>query len=391
MINDKVALFRYEKNRDDLFEGYWPITRGVSINSYCVLGNEKKVLIDYVEAGASFDDDLASLSLRLEDIDILVLNHMEPDHTGALCTLFSRCPNIQVYATRLGAAETKTLYGYENVHVISNGEELDVGGATLVFYATPNIHWPDTMMTFYKEEGVLFSCDAFGAFGAYQSVFDDELTSSEKEMLKTETERYYANIVASFSQFVLRGINALASLPVKTICPSHGIVWRDDPLYVVNWYSKLASYEKGKREKEITILISSMYGNTLSYIPELVQIAKEKGITVHTVRIPDENDSFALEKAWRSEGIVVAAPTYEAELFPAMAHTLDLFFRKSVKGRKMLYFGSSLWSGGGAKEFASYAEKLEAEVIDSIEFRGRGTKEDKERIQAGFIKLIETL
>ncbi|MDD5973322.1 MAG: FprA family A-type flavoprotein [Spirochaetales bacterium] len=390
-INDNVTLFRYEKSHDDLFEGCWPIRDGVSINAYCVCGTEKKVLIDYTESGASFDADLADMGLRLEDIDVLVLNHMEPDHTGALNVLFARCPNIEVYATRLGATETETLYGHKNVHIITNGEELNIGGKTLVFYATPNIHWPDTMMTYLKEDGILFSCDAFGAFGSYQSVFDDELTDREWALLKPETERYYASIVASFSPFVLRGIKALSALDIKVICPSHGIVWRKDPLYVVTWYQRLATYLEGPREKEITILISSMYGNTLSYISNLVQMAKQEGIVVHTVRIPDTNDSYALEKVWRSEAFVVAAPTYEMELFPSMAHTLDLLNRKAVKGRKVLYFGSSLWSGGAAKEFNSYAEKMKLEVVDAIEFRGKGTPADRQRIEDGFKKLIEAI
>ena len=390
-INDNVTLFRYEKSHDDLFEGCWPIRDGVSINAYCVCGTEKKVLIDYTESGASFDADLADMGLRLEDIDVLVLNHMEPDHTGALNVLFTRCPNIEVYATRLGATETDTLYGHKNVHIITNGEELNIGGKTLVFYATPNIHWPDTMMTYLKEDGILFSCDAFGAFGSYQSVFDDELTDREWALLKPETERYYASIVASFSPFVLRGIKALSALDIKVICPSHGIVWRKDPLYVVTWYQRLATYLEGPREKEITILISSMYGNTLSYISNLVQMAKQEGIVVHTVRIPDTNDSYALEKVWRSEAFVVAAPTYEMELFPSMAHTLYLLNRKAVKGRKVLYFGSSLWSGGAAKEFNSYAEKMKLEVVDAIEFRGKGTPADRQRIEDGFKKLIEAI
>ena len=388
-IKDNVHLLRYGKNHDDLFEGCWPINKGVSINSYCLIGSSRKVLIDYVESGASFDDDLARLGLRLEDIDVLVLNHMEPDHTGALSTLFARNPDIEVYATRLGATETETLYGHGNVHVITNGEELDIGGMTLVFYATPNIHWPDTMMTFLKEDGILFSCDAFGAFGAYQSVYDDELTESEWALLRTETERYYANIVTSFSSFVLRGIGALASLPIKTICPSHGLVWRKDPGHVVNWYSRMAGYAAGQREKEITILVSSMYGNTLSYVAALERMAKDAGVVTHTVRIPDTSSSYAIEKVWRSKGLVVAAPTYEKEMFPPMAHCLDWLVRKDVKGRIAMHFGSSLWSGGASAEFRSYAEKMQLDVIDTFDFRGRGTDEDRSRIMDAFARLIE--
>ena len=387
-IKDNVHLLRFEKSHDDLFEGCWPINDGVSINSYCLTGSKKKVLIDYVESGASFDDDLARLGLRIEDLDVLILNHMEPDHTGALSTLFARNPSIEVYATKLGATETETLYGHKNVHVITSGEELDIGGMTLVFYAAPNIHWPDTMMTYLKEDGILFSCDAFGAFGAYQSVYDDELTEREWALLKPETERYYANIVASFSSFVIRGIKSLSGLDIKTICPSHGIVWRKDPSYVVNWYLKLASYAEGPREDEVTILVSSMYGNTISYVQDLERIAKEAGVTTHTVRIPDVGSSYALEKVWRSKAFVVAAPTYERSLFPPMAHCLDWFVRKEVKDRAVMHFGSSLWSGGAAAEFKTYAEKMKLDVVDAFDFRGKGTEDDRKRIEDSFRALL---
>lgn len=386
-----IELFRYEKCHDDLFEGCWPIENGVSINGYLVTGSEKKAMIDYVEHGASFDEDLAPMGLSLADIDYLVLNHLEPDHTGALSDLFARRPDITVYATRLAATMVSTLYGYTNVHVVANGEELSLGDKTLVFYSTPNIHWPETMMTFVKEDQVLFSCDAFGAFGAYKAFFDDELTEAEWALLRTETERYYANIVAPFSSFVLRGINALASVPVKTVCPSHGVVWRKDPGYVIAWYQKLATYLAGPQEKEVAILYSSMYGNTLQYVNDLIEDAKKNHVTIHLVRIPDENDSFALADVWRCHGIVVAAPTYERELFPSMAHTLDLLIRKGVKGRVSMYFGSSLWSGGAGAEYKKAAEAMAFDVVDIHEFRGRGTDADKEAIMNAFHQLCEKL
>lgn len=390
-IKQGVTLFRYEKCQDDLFEGCWPVKNGVLINGYMVEGTDKTVLIDYVEHGASFDQELKEAGKSLKDIDILILNHLEPDHTGGLDELFKARPDILVYGTKLATTMVETLYHHTASHVVTNGETLDLGGKTLTFYSTPNIHWPETMMTFYNEEGILFSCDAFGAFGTYSTSFDDELTEKDWALLKPETERYYASIVAPFSGFVLKGIAALASVPVKVICPSHGVVWRKDPGFVVAWYQKLASYMAGPQEKEVALIYSSMYGNTISYVEKVIALAHEMGVKLNIVRVPDQNDSYALEAAWRSKGLIIASPTYERELFPSMAHTLDSFKRKAIIGRVSFYFGSSLWSGGAAAEYKKYAEEMKLDVIDAIEFRGAGKKEDEDRILNAFKALVEKL
>ena len=131
-----------------------------------------------------------------------------------------------------------------------------------------------------------------------------------------------------------------------------------------------------------------MYGNTISYVQDLERIAKEAGVTTHTVRIPDVGSSYALEKVWRSKAFVVAAPTYERALFPPMAHCLDWFVRKEVKDRAVMHFGSSLWSGGAAAEFKTYAEKMKLDVVDAFDFRGKGTEDDRKRIEDSFRALL---
>jgi len=388
-IKDGVYLLRHFKDKDTLFEGCWPIKDGVSINSYLIVGSKMKAVIDYTEHGSSFDEELRSVGVKIEDVDALILNHMEPDHTGGLGEVFRRNPNIKVYCTKVSSTEVLALYGYANCIPVKDGDEIDLGGRVLSFYSAPNVHWPDTMVTYSKDDGLLFSCDAFGSFGEYAHVYDDELDDKEKALLKTETERYYANIVSSFSRFVLAAIKKLSALDIRMILPSHGIIWRKNPGHVVSWYERLASYAEGPREKEVAIIYASMYGNTLPYVEILKEIAKREGIPVHLVRIPDEHVSYALEKAWRSEAIVVAAPTYEMALFPEMAAALDIFARKGIKKRKAMYFGSSLWSGGAAKEFKAIAERMELDVVDAIEFRGRGNEGDREKIISAFKTLLE--
>ncbi len=390
-VTNNVSLFRYQLDRTKLFEGSWPIKNGTSVNAYLVKGSEKTALIDYVEEGASFDEELKELGLSVDDIDILVLNHMEPDHTGGLREFFERRPDIPVYCTKVASLEVLSLYGKKDAHVIKPMEELELGGATLCFIPVPNVHWPDTMATYYKEEGILFSCDAFGAFGETESVYDTELSDAEKKLLETETERYYANIVAPFSSFVLKAIDSISAIELKMICPSHGIIYKGDVQKIVSWYKKLASYAAGPREKEITMLLSSMYGNTKAMADQLVERAEAKGVKVHVVRIPDDGFSVLLEKAWRSEALVVAAPTYERNMFPEAVYAMDLLARKGLKGRKSMHFGSSLWSGGAAAEYKGLAEKMGLEVVDAVDYRGAGTEADKERIIAAFDKIVDEL
>ena len=214
-----------------------------------IKGTEKNVLIDYVKdwdgAKAKVDDDIQELDM-MGKIDYLIVNHMEPDHTGALKEIVEKNPNVEILCSKKAIALIEAFYGItENVRAVSDGETLDIGGKTLQFFMTPNVHWPETMMTYLMEDGILFSCDAFGAYGVYGSSFDDEVLENEWPLLLSETERYYANIISSFASFTLRAIKKLEALDIKVVCPSHGIIWRQDPLKVVKIYERLANYGKG--------------------------------------------------------------------------------------------------------------------------------------------------
>jgi len=191
----------------DLFEGIWPIPDGVMLNSYVIKGSNKSVLIDMVKdwdgALAAVDQQLESLSLAKGKLDYIVINHMEPDHTGSMVKIVEKHPDVQILCSDKAVSLIKHFYKIEkNVRAVKDGEKLDLGGKTLQFFMTPNIHWPETMMTFLMEDGILFSCDAFGSFGRYDKCFDDEQSEEELVHLASETERYYANIISSFSSFM---------------------------------------------------------------------------------------------------------------------------------------------------------------------------------------------
>lgn len=366
----------------DLFEGIWPIEHGVLLNSYVVQGTEATAFIDLVKdwegAVGEVEQQLDSLGLSFGKIDYLILNHMEPDHTGSLGQLCKQNPNMKILCTKKAVPLVKAFYGIEeNVQAVSSGDKIDLGGKTLVFEETPNIHWPETMMTFAVEDGVLFSCDAFGSFGQYDHCFDDELSEQEWELLIPETERYYANIVSSFSQFVLRGIQKLAPLDVKMVAPSHGIVWRKHPEQVINHYKRLAEYMNGPAEPEITIVWSSMYGNTAALVPIIKQALEEEQVKVHIHEVPREHASYVLASAWRSSGLVIGMPTYEYRMFPPMYHILDVLDRSHVNNRKVMRFGSFGWSGGAQKQFDPVVQALKWDCLGVVEYQGAATEEDK--------------
>jgi len=362
-----------------LFEGMWPMPNGISINSYVVRG-EKTALIDLLEdvgnKPADFDAEMASIGISAKDIDYLVLNHMEPDHTSWLPVFHARNPDMKILLTGKAKQLLKDFCGIENnVEVIKDGDTLDLGkGKVLTFYETPNIHWPETMMTYESSSGTLFSCDAFGSYGTLNDVyFDDQLSTSQHDFFINEALRYYANIVSSFSTFVIKGIQRLSALDIKVIAPSHGIIWRENPQAIIDSYTRFAGYLNGPAEAEVTVIWSSMYGNTEKLVNNIVQGVRSAGLPVHVHRVPDDHVGLILASAWKSSGIILGMPTYEYEMFPPMAWVLDMFRRKKVWNKKVLRFGSAGWSGGAQRELDHLTEKLKWEFIDPIEWKGAPT------------------
>jgi flavorubredoxin len=360
----------------NLFEGMWPMPNGISINSYIVQG-EKTALIDLLEdvgnKPADFDAEMASIGISAKDIDYLILNHMEPDHTSWLPVFHARNPDMKIILTGKAQPLLKDFCGIENnVKVVKDGDTLDLGkGKVLTFYETPNIHWPETMMTYESSSGTLFSCDAFGSYGTLNDVyFDDQLSTSQHDFIINEALRYYANIVSSFSTFVTKGIQRLSALDIKVIAPSHGIIWRENPQAIIDSYTRFASYLNGPAEAEVTVIWSSMYGNTEKLVNNIVQGVRSVGLPVHVHRVPDDHVGLILASAWRSSGIILGMPTYEYEMFPPMAWVLDMFRRKKIWNKKVLRFGSAGWSGGAQRELDHLTEKLKWEFIEPIEWKG---------------------
>ncbi|MDR2768565.1 MAG: FprA family A-type flavoprotein [Treponema sp.] len=377
-IADSLFCVYADIASDELFEGIWPIPRGVSLNSYLVKG-EKTALIDLIRdwsgAPRQIEEALAEAGASFESVDYLILNHLEPDHTGWLGEFRRRNPGAEIIATAKGINLVKSFYKEERgLKVVKDGDKLDLGGRELVFFETPNIHWPETMMTYDSASGTLFSCDGFGSFGALGGrVFDDEFSAEEHSFYEREGLRYYANIVSSFSAFVERGIQKLEALDIKCVAPSHGIVWRKNPRAIIERYLKYAGYSRGKTEPSIAVIWGSMYGNTKQGLDAVIRGIEAEGAPYTVNRVPDEDVSYALANAFQSRALVLAMPTYEYAMFPPMAYVLDIFRRKHIFDKTVLRIGSWGWVGGAKKEYEAAIEALRWESVPSMEWTGAPT------------------
>ncbi len=355
----------------DLFEGIWPVAEaGVTYNSY-LIRDRRNAIIDLAK-GFKTDEYFERIDsiVPLSSIDYIVINHMEPDHTGAIRAL-SRIPRrCTLLATEKARDMLAAFYGItENVHVVEDGEELALGDRTLTFVHAPFVHWPETMVTWDAADRILFSCDAFGGYGALPGqICDDQC--SDLVFYEREALRYYVNIVAKFSGPTLAAIDKLAGLPVEVIAPSHGLVWRRDPARIVELYRTWARLAKGGGEVGATLVYGSMYGNTEKMMNAVAQGMSRAGLPVEIFDAARTNASYILPSLWTYRGVMVGAPTYEGALFPPVAHAIEMAGLKRIVNKKAAIFGSYGWSKGGMAAFQKLAEPLKWEVTEILEFRG---------------------
>jgi anaerobic nitric oxide reductase flavorubredoxin len=385
-ISPGISWIGINDRTTDLFEGLWPISReGVSYNSY-LIKDDRRVIIDLAKAfkGDEFLSQIDEIT-DVTDIDYIVVNHMEPDHSGLLRTIRRLSPDVKI----LGSAKTRQMlegfYGItQNVEVVGDGDTLELGKHTLKFFSTPFLHWPETIMTYEEKTQTLFSCDAFGGYGAlHGSVFDDDC--GELEFYIGQALRYYANIVGNYSARVLSAIDKLKDIPVKTIAPSHGLIWRKNPGKIIDLYHRWAGYEKGECEPGVTLMFGSMYGNTEAVMNAVAQGMNRADVPVEIFDVARVHSSYILASLWEKKGVMVGAPTYEVALFPPMAQALDMAARKHIRGKKAGYFGSYGWSKGALREMKSMVEPLGWDITHTFEFNGHASpKEIREAEEFGY-------
>jgi flavorubredoxin len=373
-VNDRVS---------ERFEGLWQIDQvGISYNSYLVR-DEKSALIDLSKEMLS-DDYLAQVAevFDIADLDYVVINHMEPDHSGALLRLRELAPDAVILGMPKTVGMLDDFYGLtENVEALSNGQELSLGVNTLRFIYTPFVHWPETMMTYLVEQKILFPCDGFGGYGTLDgAIFDD--TCADLAYYEAESLRYFTNIVAAFSKNVLSAMTKLGDTPIEIVAPSHGLIWRKNPGRIIELYQTWSEYYNSPAEVGITALLGTMYRNTEHALSAALDGIESEGVPVKVHDVRKTQISYILPDLWTKRGVLVAAPTYERGLFPPMMDTLMMAERKNVRQKKTVYLGSYAWSGGAKADFERVAEKMGWDVLGEADFIGRAKPADLDRVYA---------
>jgi anaerobic nitric oxide reductase flavorubredoxin len=336
--------------------------KGSTYNSY-VVEEEKTVLIDTVWSpfAKEFVDNLETEGL-LGKLDFVVQNHGEIDHSGALPELLERRPGLPVYCTANAVKSLKGHYhGDWNFRVVKGGDSLDVGdGKKLVFVEAPMLHWPDSMFTYLAGGAVLFPNDAFGQHYASEYLFNDLVPQDE---LWTECLKYYANILTPFSSLVAKKIAEVAAmnLPVEAIAPSHGVIWRKDPLQIVKRYAAWASDWK---EDRVAIVYDSMWDGTRKLAEAIARgihaASPETALAVHNIAKTDKNDVIA--DIFRSKALLLGSPTVNKGVLSAVAGLLEEITGLRFKGKKAASFGTYGWSGESPKVLAEGLAKAGFEL-----------------------------
>ncbi len=383
---------------DILFEGIWEIANGVTLNSFIVQG-EKTAIIDGV---INWDGIPETMYRNLEDIgvdpnniDYLIVNHMEPDHSGWISNFRKIKEDFTIICTDKAAKMVSSFYGEDKIRVVKEGDTLDLGkGKVLSFHPVPNVHWPDTMYTFETSTKTLFSCDMFGTFGRMgEHFFDDELTDEEVEFFEFEGIRYYSNVMTTFTPSLRKALEKARQLNASIIAPGHGPVYRKNPNKIMDDYYRFSQYADGKGKNEVTILWGSMYGMTKKAVDFVEGILEREGVKYNKLQMPLESNSEMVATVFKSAAVIIAAPTYEYKLFPPVAAALDEIGRKRITGKTAFRFGSYGWSGGAEKELKEIIERnnMKWDFIDSVEFEGAPKEEHLEKIEKAVLELIEKI
>ncbi len=364
--------------RTALFESLWPIPYGVSYNSY-LIDDEKVALVDTVEVG-HFDLFLKKIRNVIGErpIDYLIINHMEPDHSGSIKLIKQFYPDIVLVGNKQTFAMVDGYYGTEgNRRTVGDGDTLSLGSHTLAFSLIPMVHWPETMVTYDVEEKVLFSGDAFGCFGALNGGVVD--AGMNTDIYWSEMVRYYSNIVGKYGAPVQKALKKLGGLDIEMICSTHGPVWTVEIPRVIDIYDRLSRYEA---EDGVVIAYGSMYGNTEELAESIAAELSRQGvrnIVMHDVS--RSHHSYIIADVFRYRGLIVGCPTYNGNMFPEMEALLNKLAAREIKNRLLGHFGSFTWAGMAVKKIAEHNEKLKFEAVGTPVEMKHAIKENV-RVQA---------
>lgn len=374
-ITDDIYLIGVNDRRTALFENIWPIPHGVSYNSY-VIRDEKCAILDTIEFGSEGAYiDRIKLVIGDRPLDYLVVNHMEPDHSGEIETILRYYPSVKLVANK---QTRKIMEGYfgdvsANFLEVKDGDSISLGKHTLRFYTTPWVHWPETMMTYEESEKILFSADAFGTFGTTDGAMTD--TQTDIAVYEEEMRRYYSNIVGKYGIMVQKALAKLSSLDVKILCPLHGPIWSRQAGEVISLYDK---WSRGEADESVVVIYASMYNNTAhmaNYVADRLADQGIKGVKVYDVS--KTHLSYLISEIWRCRYVVLGSCAYNSEMFPLMELLCTSMLHYGLRNRDLAIFGSYSFNGGGVRALKKFADASGWNMLcEPVEVAGRATPEN---------------
>ena len=341
------------ERRLNLFENAYPLTNGVSYNSYLLL-DEKTVLIDTVDKSVSglFFENVDHV-LAGRKLDYLIVQHMEPDHAATIGELVLRHPELTIVCNAKTRTMMQNFFTFDldsRVQLVKEMDTLTTGRHTFAFVMAPMVHWPEVMVSYESSEKVLFSADGFGRFGAVAK-FDENADWA------SEARRYYLNIVGKYGPQVQALLKKAAALDIKTICPLHGPVLTGDLSKYLNYYDLWSSYKAEEPEK-ILVASASIHGHTRAAAHTMAEKLRAQGAKVVEMDLTRTDVSYAVTEAFRCGKIVLACATYDGFLFPPMENLLTHLKTKSFQNRTVGLMENGTWAPMAAKLMRAELESM---------------------------------
>jgi flavorubredoxin len=371
-ITNDIIYIGVKDNDIDLFENQYQVPNGITYNSY-IIKDEKTVIMDTVDKRKTEEWwEKLEQELGKKEPDYLVVSHLEPDHAYNTQALANKYPNMKIIGNQRTFNIMPQFFNIANLEdrkiVVNEGDVLNLGKHKLQFFMAPMVHWPEVMVTYEQTEKILFSADAFGKFG----------TLDNEEWLP-EARRYYINIVGKYGMQVQALLKKLKTLEVKTICPLHGPILKENLEYYIEKYNTWSSYKP--EEKGILLAVASIYGNTYDAVKEMQKMLKEENVTL--IDLTREDISKAVGEAFKYDKLIVAASSYDSGLFPPMENFLRRLKNKNYQNRTVGIIENGSWAPSAGKCMKELL--LQMKNIDickqSVTIRSRLDEESKKQME----------
>ncbi|MCI7685238.1 flavodoxin domain-containing protein [Baileyella intestinalis] len=391
-VKGNVSWVGYLDWELDRFHGDdYSIINGSSQNAY-LIEEEKTVLVDTVWTPHRFDFvDNLSKEVDLEKIDFIVANHGECDHSGSLTALMEKIPDTPIYCTANAVKSIEGQYGKRgwNFHVVKTGDSVEIGnGKKLIFVEMRMLHWPDSMATFMTGDNILFSNDAFGQHYAVEELFNDKANQC---LLNKEAMKYFANILNPFAPILKKKLEEIASfnLPIEMIAPSHGAIWREDPLQIVNKY---AEWAQAYQEDQVVVAYDTMWEGTAKIahkIADEIHIqSPDTVVKLYNISKSDKNE--VMTEVFKSKAVAVGSPTVSNSILSSVAGWMEFMKQLKFKNKKAAAFGCYGWSGESVKVLQEKLKEGGFQVVEeNVKSLWNPDEEDFSKVPALVKALLE--